>query len=178
MWVTGYPSAQSGGSTSIINDIPAAVEESELSRNTLREYGVHILRHAMGALGSLNYFSLDKFIQDCDRERESRKIWLRTRHDFVVPLYFPEDRTALQGIREIAEKGGAKNADHTLKNTGSFLKWQKEILTMGEKRVYFPELRNSLQNAKGDQLRTSKEERAQQLQDTLFPDSDTILADT
>jgi len=64
MWVTGYPSAQSGGSTSIIDDIPAAVEESELSRNTLREYGVHILRHAMVALGSLNFFSLEKFIED------------------------------------------------------------------------------------------------------------------
>ena len=62
MWITGFPSAQSGGSTSVIDNIPVAVEESELSRNTLREYGVHILRHAMGALGSLNYFSLDKFI--------------------------------------------------------------------------------------------------------------------
>ena len=36
MWVTGFPTAQSGGSTSITNDIDAAVEESELSRNTLR----------------------------------------------------------------------------------------------------------------------------------------------
>jgi trimethylamine---corrinoid protein Co-methyltransferase len=36
VWITGYPSAQSGGSTSIIADIPAAVEESELSRNTLQ----------------------------------------------------------------------------------------------------------------------------------------------
>ncbi|HDR16567.1 MAG TPA: trimethylamine--corrinoid methyltransferase, partial [Desulfobacteraceae bacterium] len=41
LWVTGFPSAQSGGSTSIIDDIPGAVEESGLSRNTLREYGVH-----------------------------------------------------------------------------------------------------------------------------------------
>jgi len=57
LWVTGFPSAQSGGSTSIVNDIPAAVEESERSRNTLRLYGVHILRHAMGAMGNLNYFS-------------------------------------------------------------------------------------------------------------------------
>ncbi len=172
MWVTGYPSAQSGGSTSIIDDIPAAVAESELSRNTLRQYGVHILRHAMGAMGSLNYFSLDKFIQDCERERESRRIWLKTRHDFIVPLYFPEDKTALRGIREIAEKGGAKNADHTLNNTGAFLKWQKKILEMSEKRVYFPELSNSLQNGNGGHLRTSKEERVSQLQDTLFPDGE------
>ncbi|MFC1877006.1 hypothetical protein ACFL2E_07030, partial [Thermodesulfobacteriota bacterium] len=68
LWVTGFPSAQSGGSTSIVNDIPAAVEESERSRNTLRLYGVHILRHAMGALGNLNYFSLEKFVEDCKRE--------------------------------------------------------------------------------------------------------------
>ena len=86
LWVTGFPSAQSGGSTSIVNDIPAAVEESERSRNTLRLYGVHILRHAMGAMGNLNYFSLEKFIEDCERERNARMQWLRTRHDFVVPL--------------------------------------------------------------------------------------------
>ncbi|RLC14622.1 MAG: trimethylamine--corrinoid methyltransferase, partial [Deltaproteobacteria bacterium] len=120
MWVSGFPSAQSGGSTNIIDDIPAAVEESELSRNTLREYGVHILRHALGALGSLNYFSLDKFIQDCNRERESRKIMWETRNDFVVPLYFPEDKRVITGIKEIIEKGGAKNADHTLNNIDSF----------------------------------------------------------
>ena len=73
LWVTGFPSAQSGGSTSIVNDIEAAVFESALSRNTLRTYGVHILRHAMGALGNLTYFSLDKFVMDCEREREVQK---------------------------------------------------------------------------------------------------------
>jgi trimethylamine--corrinoid protein Co-methyltransferase len=175
MWVTGIPSAQSGGSTSIIHDIPAAVDESELSRNTLREYGVHMLRHAMGALGSLNYFSLDKFIQDCERERYTRRIWHRTRHDFVVPLYFPEDRNALKGIREIAMKGGAKNADHTLNDMGTFLKWQQEILEKSEDRVYFPELRNSLQSGKNSHLRTSEYERKKQLQDTLFPDNNSRL---
>ncbi|MBM9602615.1 trimethylamine methyltransferase family protein [Desulfopila inferna] len=172
MWVTGFPSAQSGGSTSIINDIPAAVEESELSRNTLREYGVHILRHAMGAMGSLNYFSLEKFIQDCERERESRRIMLKTRHDFVVPLYFPEDKHVLSGIREIAVKGGAKNADHTLNNTGAFMKWQKQLIEMSEKKVYYPEFRNSLQKHKKNIDRTTKGERVSQLQDTLFPDGD------
>lgn len=175
MWVTGFPTAQSGGSTSIINDIPAAVEESELSRNTLREYGVHILRHAMGALGSLNYFSLDKFIQDCERERQTRKIMLKSRHDFVVPLYFPEDKNAMSGIREIAEKSGARNADHTLKNFGCFNDWQKELVKMSEKKVYYPELCNSLQNRRKTELRTSREDHVTQLRDTLFPDSDTPL---
>ncbi|MFN2354982.1 MAG: trimethylamine methyltransferase family protein [Desulfopila sp.] len=178
MWVTGYPSAQSGGSTSIINDIPAAVRESELSRNTLRGYGVHMLRHAMGAMGSLNYFNLDKFIQDCGRERESRRVWLKTRHDFIVPLYFPGDSLALRGIREIALKRGAKNADHTLNNTGVFLNWQKKIIQMSEKKLYFPELQTSLQKEKGNELRTTQEETAQQLQETLFPDSETILPET
>lgn len=172
MWVTGYPTAQSGGSTSIINDIDAAVEESELSRNTLRQYGVHILRHAMGALGSLNYFSLDKFIKDCECERVTRKIMLKTRHDFVVPLYFPEDPTALAGIREIAKKGSAKHSDHTLQNIGAFIDWQKKLLEMSEKKIYYPELRNSLQSGVTSHLRTPRDEHVTQLQDTLFPDSE------
>ena len=159
--------------TSIVDDIPTAVDESERSRNTLREYGVHILRHAMGTMGSLNYFSLDKFIQDCERERESRRIWLKTRHDFIAPLYFPEDKKSLCGIREIAQKGGARNADHTLQNTGTFLKWQKKIIEMTEKQSYYPELRNSLQNEKGGQRRTTQVERVQQIQETLFPDGET-----
>ena len=69
----------------------------------------------MGALGSLNYFSLEKFVQDCERERETRKIWLMTRHDFVVPLYLPKDKGVVRGIREIA--------DHTLNNISAFMDW-------------------------------------------------------
>jgi trimethylamine--corrinoid protein Co-methyltransferase len=170
MWVTGYPSAQSGGSTSIIDDIPAAVEESELSRNTLREYGVHILRHAMGAMGSLNFFSLEKFVQDCERERETRKIWLKTRHDFVVPLYLPEDKGVVSGIREIAQKGGPKNADHTLNNVGAFIDWKKRLSEIAEQKVYFPELRNLVNHTVSRVHRVSAAESSTQLQDTLFPD--------
>jgi len=168
LWVTGFPSAQSGGSTSIIDDIPAAIEESELSRNTLREYGVHILRHAMGALGSLNYFSLEKFIEDCKREREARKIWLKTRHDFVVPLYLPEDKNALKGIREIAEKGGAKNADHTLNQLGVFSDWLNTLVRAAEKKVYFPELRNAINGKANGYHRIPAEEAQTQLQDTFL----------
>jgi trimethylamine--corrinoid protein Co-methyltransferase len=168
MWVTGFPSAQSGGSTSIINDIPMAVEESELSRNTLRQYGVHILRHAMGALGSLNYFSLEKFMEDCKRERAARMIWLNSRHDFIVPLYVPEDRNVLRGIREIAEKRGPKNADHTLQNVDAFIKWQKKLADAAEKKEYFPELRNTVRKNIGRIDRTSTAERVVQLQETFF----------
>ena len=168
LWVTGYPSAQSGGSTSIINDVEAAVEESELSRNTLREYGVHILRHAMGALGSLNYFSLEKFIADCERERAARRIWLQTKHDFLLPLYLPEDRHVVKGIREIAEKGGARYADHTLTNVGSFMRWQDKLCAVSEEKLYFPDLNDTINRDKKRLKRVPEEESVTQLQDTFL----------
>jgi trimethylamine---corrinoid protein Co-methyltransferase len=168
LWVTGLPSAQSGGSTSITNDIPAAVEESELSRNTLREYGVHILRHAMGALGSLNFFSLEKFVEDCERERAARKIWLRTRHDYIIPLYLPEDKNVVKGIREIAQKGGAKYADHTLNNIGSFLKWHKDLQEASERKLYYPDLNDTINRDKSRLKRIPEEESVTQLQDTFL----------
>jgi trimethylamine--corrinoid protein Co-methyltransferase len=168
LWVTGYPSAQSGGSTSIVNDIAAAVEESEISRNTLRLYGVHILRHAMGAMGNLNFFSLEKFIEDCERERSARRIWLKTRHDFVVPLYLPEDPDAVSGIREIAEKGGAKNADHTLQHVDAFARWHKILAVAGKRKVYYPELSDLMKNNGEKVERGSEEESINQLQETFL----------
>jgi len=168
MWVTGFPSAQSGGSTSILDDIDAAVEESELSRNTLREYGVHILRHAMGALGSLNYFSIEKFVEDCKRERSARKVWLRTRHDFIVPLYLPEDRNVVSGIREIAEKGGPKNADHTLNNVDAFVQWRRMLAEATKKKEYFPDLPNTIRKDREALSRSSHADRTAQLQETFF----------
>jgi trimethylamine--corrinoid protein Co-methyltransferase len=72
-WITKFPSAQSGGSTSIPEMNETAVMESELSRNTLRKYGVHIIRHALGAMGSLNFFSIEKFIEDCELKRETQR---------------------------------------------------------------------------------------------------------
>lgn len=168
MWVTGFPSAQSGGSTSILDDVPVAVEESALSRNTLRSYGVHILRHAMGALGSLNYFSLEKFIEDCKKERASRKVWLKTRHDFLVPLYLPEDKCVVSGIREIAEKGGPKNADHTLNNLDSFTKWREKLAEAVDKKEYFPELPDTVRIDRDQLKRTAPSDTAAQLQDSFF----------
>ncbi len=168
LWVTGFPSAQSGGSTSIVNDIPAAVEESERSRNTLRLYGVHILRHAMGAMGNLNYFSLEKFVEDCKRERTARLQWLRTRHDFVVPLHLPEDPDAVSGIREIAQKGGAKYADHTLNHVDAFARWHKILEAAGEKKAYFPELRDVAADIGEEVERGPEEETITQLQETFL----------
>ncbi|MCP4671701.1 MAG: trimethylamine--corrinoid methyltransferase [Desulfobacula sp.] len=127
-WVTKFPSAQSGGSTSMTQLNDQAVLESASSRDILRVYGVHILRHAFGALGSLNYFSVEKFIKDCEMERESIKAFTgNLESQFIQPLYFPQDNQAMQGIREIAEKGNPKYADHTLRNVESFMKWEKTI---------------------------------------------------
>ncbi|WP_028316331.1 trimethylamine--corrinoid methyltransferase [Desulfatibacillum aliphaticivorans] len=140
-WIAHFPSAQTGGSTSLSEVTPQAFLDSELSRNTLRKYGVHIVRHAMGALGSLNFFSLDKFLEDCDRERHSRRIFEAMPRDIgVIPTYFPGDDQALEGIREAAEKGNPKNADHTLKNAGSFIHWMARIRDAAQKKQYFPEL--------------------------------------
>ncbi len=140
-WITGFPSAQTGGSTSLNDVTPQAVSESELSRNTLRKYGVHILRHAMGALASLNFFSIEKFLEDCERERHSLHIFAGCPENMgVMPLYFPADEHALTGIREIALKGNPKVADHTLKNVDSFNQWGKNINDAAEKKQYCPQL--------------------------------------
>jgi len=127
-WITHFPSAQTGGSTSLPDATPQALLDSELSRNTLRRYGVHIVRHAMGALGNLNFFSLEKFLEDCERDRRSRAIFdARPKDTGVIPMLFPADDRAIEGIREIAEKGNPKNADHTLINVDSFRQWEDTI---------------------------------------------------
>lgn len=127
-WITKLPSAQTGGSTSLPDVTSQALLDSELSRNTLRKYGVHIVRHAMGALGNLNFFSLKKFLEDCERERRSRKIFDAMPKEMgVMPMLFPADDHALEGIREIAEKGNPKNADHTLTNVDSFRQWEDTL---------------------------------------------------
>ena len=149
-WVTGFPSAQTGGSTSLTEVTPDAVLESELSRNSLRKYGVHILRHAMGALGSLNFFSMEKFIEDCDRERHSRKIFETcSENTGAVPLYFPDDAHALEGIREIAEKGNPKNAEHTLTHVDSFRQWMHTIKEAAKKKLYCSQLKDTVSHAIG-----------------------------
>ncbi len=144
-WVTGFPSAQSGGSTSLTDLTVQSVSESELSRNSMRKYGVHIVRHAMGAMGSLNFFSLEKFLEDCERERRSKKIFEESPKDRgVIPMYFPEDDEALSGIREIAEKGNPKSADHTLKNVDSFRLWENKINEAAKKKLYYPQLNDTV----------------------------------
>jgi trimethylamine--corrinoid protein Co-methyltransferase len=121
------------------------MSESELSRNSLRKYGVHIVRHALGALGSLNFFSLEKFLEDCERERRSRETFEASPKDRgVIPMYFPGDDQALAGIREIAEKGNPKSADHTLKNVDSFRLWENTINEAAKKKLYYPQLSDTV----------------------------------
>ena len=140
-WIANFPSAQTGGSTSLPDVTLQALSDSELSRNALRKYGVHIVRHAMGALGSLNFFSLEKFLEDCARERRSRMIFDAVPKDKgTIPLYFPGDDQALAGIREIAEKGNPKAADHTLKNVDSFRQWEDTIRQAAKKKLYYPQI--------------------------------------
>jgi trimethylamine--corrinoid protein Co-methyltransferase len=144
-WITNFPSAQTGGSTSLPDVTFQALLDSELSRNTLRKYGVHIVRHAMGALGSLNFFSLEKFLEDCARERRSRMIFDAVPQDIgVIPMYFPADDQALEAIREIAEKGNPKNADHTLKHVDSFCQWEDNIRRAAKKKLYYPQLNDTV----------------------------------
>jgi trimethylamine--corrinoid protein Co-methyltransferase len=145
-WITKFPSAQTGGSTGLPDLTAEAVLESELSRNFLRKCGVHIVRHAMGALGSLTFFSMEKFTEDCERERRSRKIFAACPKDAgVIPLYFPGDEDALDGIREITEKGNPKATAHTLKNVDSFRQWEKAITAAVKKKRYYPQLNDLVQ---------------------------------
>lgn len=147
-WITHFPSAQTGGSTSLSDVNSQAIIESELSRNTLRKYGVHIVRHAMGALGSLNYFCLEKLLKDCESERRSREVFDAIPKDKgMMPLYFPSDDQALSGIREIAEKGNPKSADHTLKNVDSFHHWEDMIKQAAKKKHYYPQLNDMVINS-------------------------------
>ena len=149
-WITRLPSAQSGGSTSIVELTNEAVLESELSRNTLRKYGAHIVRHAMGAMGSLNFFSLEKFEEDCERERKSLKLFSNAPVDRgVIPLYTPVDQETMEGIKEIAEKGGPKNAEHTLRKIDSFRNWEKSVNEAAAKRLYYPNIKDTVINMIG-----------------------------
>ena len=132
-WITGFPSAQTGGSTRLDDVGSQALSDSQYSRNTLRRYGVHIVRHAMGALGSLNFFSLEKFLGDCEAERALKKRGDAGGEDNrVIPMYFPADPDALAGIGQIAEKGNPRNADHTLKNVDAFSRWEDRVTMAGK----------------------------------------------
>lgn len=144
-WINKLPGAQSGGSTSIPEVTQGGIIESELSRNLIRKYGAHIIRHAMGALGSLNFFSVDKFLADCERERNTLKLFAESPKDKgVLPMYFPPDNETMAGIREIAERGNPKAAEHTLRNVDSFMKWEKKINDAARMKLYYPNIKDTV----------------------------------
>jgi trimethylamine--corrinoid protein Co-methyltransferase len=62
----------------------------------------------------------------------------------VIPMYFPADDQALAAIREMAEKGNPKNADHTLKNVNAFFLWEERIRQAATKKLYYPQLNDTV----------------------------------
>ena len=93
----------------------------------------------------LNFFSLEKFEEDCQRERKNLILFNEAPKDKgVIPLYFPSDPETMEGIREIAEKGGPKNAEHTLRNVDAFLKWEERVNSAAKKKLYFPDINDTV----------------------------------
>ncbi len=137
LWVTGLPSAQSGGTTSEDQDLQKAIEESKTSREKIRRFGAHMVRHALGSLGNLNFFSLDKFDEDCKAEAASREDLKKNAIGdiTVLPLYLPADDHVLEGIYEFAQKGNPRIMDHTLRNVDAFRKWEEQVAQ--EEQVYY-----------------------------------------
>lgn len=124
-WVTGLPSAQSGGSTSETEDLAKAADESESSRDKMRGYGVHLVRHALGAMGNLNFFSREKFVEDCRRELAAKK--RQPVPPVPAPLHLPGDAHALDAVREIALRGNPRNTDHCLQHVDDFARWMAHL---------------------------------------------------
>ncbi len=145
LWITGFPSAQSGGSTSVSEDLNQAIEESSNSRNKIRRYGAHMIRHAFGALGNLQFFSPKKFEEDCRAETEARKAVNKNviGEISVLPLHIPSDDQAMGAIFELAQKGNARITDHTLKNVDVFRKWEERVAS---------EEKTLLQGDEGDEI--------------------------
>ena len=56
----------------------------------------------------------------------------------------PEDKHVIKGIREIFEKGGPRNADHTLNNIDSFNMWSKKLAEASERKAYYPDLSDTV----------------------------------
>ena len=129
LWVTGFPSAQSGGSTSVSENLQQAIEESKNSRNKLRRYGAHMVRHAFGALGNLQFFNPKKFVEDCKNETMVRRETDRNAigEISVLPLHIPADDQAMEAIFELALKGNPKIMDHSLRNVDVFRKWEERV---------------------------------------------------
>ncbi len=128
MWVTGLPSVQSGGSTSLKVPGDSAVIDSQRGRSTLCKFGVHNARHCFGVLDNLNFFSEESFLSDCQSQREYFSA--QTEDSQLLPLHLPLDSTAFDVIQRVASFDYHDDY-HTTANLNAFDKWAQDVIERG-----------------------------------------------
>lgn len=102
------------------------------------------------------------------RRQHSRRLCLRFQ---ALPLSFHRRKGLFQGrqdLEEIAEKGGPKNAEHTLNHVGAFYRWHARLVDAAREKEYFPKLDPTVNGANGKLERGSEEDGYTQLQDTFL----------
>ncbi len=128
MWVTGLPSVQSGGSTSLKEPGESAVSEGRRARTILCEFGVHNARHCFGVLDNLNFFSEESFLSDCQAQREYLSD--PTAESKLLPLYLPADSQAFEVIQRVASFDYHDDY-HTTANLKAFDDWAHDVIEKG-----------------------------------------------
>jgi len=128
MWVTGLPSVQSGGSTSLKAPGNLAVSEGQRGRSILCKFGVHNARHCFGVLDNLNFFSENAFLSDCQAQRE----FLSNNSDNLnlLPLHLPGDPQAFEVIQRVASFDYHDDY-HTTANLSAFDNWANDVIAKG-----------------------------------------------
>lgn len=127
IWVTGLPSAVSGGSTESKHPDEQALADGVRGRRILCEFGVHNARHCFGVLDNLNFFSETAFVADCEAQRKT----LADRPPAgLKPLHLPPDDRAFDVIQRVA--GGDYHTDyHTTAHLSDFDRWAEETIKSG-----------------------------------------------
>jgi len=128
LWVTGLPSVQSGGSTSLKAPGDEAVSEGQRGRSILCKFGVHNARHCFGVLDNLNFFSEDAFLSDCQAHREY--LAHQPEESILLPLCLPTDPQAFEVIQRVASFDYHDDY-HTTANLNAFDDWAKEVVEKG-----------------------------------------------
>jgi trimethylamine--corrinoid protein Co-methyltransferase len=128
MWVTGLPSVQSGGSTSLKAPGELAMSESQRGRSILCKFGVHNARHCFGVLDNLNFFSEDAFLSDCQAQRDY--LGSQAEETKLLPLYLPTDPHAFEVIQRVASFDYHDDY-HTTANISAFDDWAKDLINKG-----------------------------------------------
>ena len=128
MWVTGLPSVQSGGSTSLKRPGDSAISEGQRGRAILCKFGVHNARHCFGVLDNLNFFSEEAFLSDCQMQREYVSDHREVSE--LLPLYLPADPQAFEVIQRVASFDYHDDY-HTTANLNAFDDWAKDVIAKG-----------------------------------------------